>query len=155
MLALAWRLAATLGVILATGFLSGCGHPRKPDITAIEDQTFLTPDTPMVIPLRAKHQINLYGSWYDLYDDATQVDLFLTRQAQRYKAMFEEYGMELSQRKVRGQVVDVLPAEVFIEPAPGTKMGSISRLQRLCNDHGFYRVTIRREGTEGEQPAGG
>jgi hypothetical protein len=154
MLASAWRLAATLGVIMVTVFLAGCGHQRKPDVASIEDQTFLTPDTPMVIPLRAKHEINLYGRWYDLYDDAAQVDLFLTRQAQRYKAMFEEYGVELGQRKVRGQVVDVLPAEVFIEPAPGTKMGSISRLQRLCNDHGFYRVTIRREGAEEDQPAG-
>jgi hypothetical protein len=76
------------------------------------------------------------------------VDEYLSRKARRYKALYVEHGIEREKHRVNGECILVFPTEVIIEPQVRTKAGAISRLTRMCRDHGFFKVTIQREGEE-------
>jgi hypothetical protein len=142
------RLALALGLVCMIGSIPGCADysNRKVDITTIEDDAVLTPDTPIILPLNSQNQVKLYDHWYEIYGDAAQVDEFLARRARRYKALYVEHGIEREKKMVNGECILVYPVEVIIEPQARARTGAVSRLTRMCNEHGFYNVRVRREG---------
>jgi hypothetical protein len=147
MTTLSFRNTCILSGLIALSALSGCDRRGgKVDIASIQDTTLITPETTIVLPISSRQEVKLYDHWYDIYSDANQIEEYLSRQAARYQAMYEEYGVPVAKRLVRQQPVSILPTQVVIEPEAGAKMGSISRLTRVCREHGFYNVTVRRAG---------
>jgi hypothetical protein len=140
-------LVLCIAVLCLPAAVPGCTEHagKKIDVMLVEDDTLLTPDTPIILPLNAQNQVKLYDHWYDIYTETAQVDEFLSRKARRYKAMYAEFGIERERRRVGGECILVFPVDVIIEPQPRTKVGAISRLNRMCREHGFYKVSVQRE----------
>ena len=149
------RLPRRLLLVLLLSLLATAGctdRTTRGETALIEDATPVTPDEPLVLALNSRSQVKLANRWFDLYSDQAMIDDYLGRKAQQYRQMHKDYGIPREKKMIRGECVLVFPVEVIIEPELRTKMGSILRLTRMCNDHGFMKVQMRREGDESTVP---
>ena len=128
-------VVAALMLLPANGCQPGKRRSRK--------RPRLTPETPLVIRVDGNSRVQLGGQWYELFGEQRQVREFLRQESQRYRKMYERYGIELPKGRIGRKVTDYLPTQVIIHVEPGTKGGTIGNIRRNLKEFGFVKVTMK------------
>jgi hypothetical protein len=129
------RLLLTLPLVL---LLPGC----KPHDAAAEDDGPPHPDTPLVLRLNAKGQVELRKRWVDVLLDSHKVNKYLRLKAQQVREQYEYYQEPMPKTRIGLKDVVVLPTEVVIEVQQGASPSHAQFLERTCHEFGFVRTRI-------------
>jgi hypothetical protein len=138
------RDAITLLMLLT---LAGCQNAVQP---LAEDDTPVTPDTPLMFKLDGKNRIFIKDRWVELFSEHNAVVEYVKNRQQRYQLMFDQYEIGLPQYRHGKKMLPYFPVEVIVEVDSKVRSGAVSSLRRVCREHGFINFVVKP--LEGETP---
>lgn len=127
-------------VLLVMLACAGCMNPVQP---LAEDDSPVTPETPLHFKLDAKNRVYIKDRWVELFSEHTQLVEYLKNRQEHYQHAFDQFEIGLRRVQRRSKVTSLYPVEVIIEVEAKTRSGAISALKRVCREHGFVTFTIK------------
>lgn len=131
------RHALTLLVLLT---LAGCQNAMQP---LAEDDTPVTPDTPLAFKLDGKNRVFIKDRWVELFSEHNVVVEYVKNRQERYQQMFDQYEIGLPRYRYGSKMLPYFPVEVIVEIDSKARSGAVSSLRRVCREHGFVNFTVK------------
>jgi hypothetical protein len=125
----------------------GCQNAVQP---LAEDDTPVTPDTPLQFKLDGKNRVYIKDRWVELFSEHNIVVEYVKNRQEKYQQIFDQFEIGLPRYRHGAKMLTYYPIEVIVEVDTKTRSGAVSALRRVCREHGFIMFTVKA--MDGDNP---